>query len=95
MEQVFQFWDMYSPDLVMGFHTNPGESTWKNSKDSGTFDGIEEERSGAGDLEVRPYARTRRLTYLYLNSDFYADCAPIYDYDLSLSICCHSPGCDE
>lgn len=98
MEQVFTFWDMYIySNLVMGFHTNTGESTWANKRTSGTFDGIDEERSTPGDLEVRPYARTRRLTYLYLNSDFYAscDCAPFYNYALSLSICCHSPGCDH
>jgi hypothetical protein len=98
MEQQFESWDMYSlSNLVMGFHTNTGESTWENSVDEGTFNGIAEERSTAGDLEVRPYARTRRLTYLYLNSDFYAscECAPFYTYALSLSICCHSPGCEH
>ena len=96
MEQNFYFWDGYIP-LTMGFHTNNGESTWRNAITQGTFDGITEEITVPGSIENRPYARTRRLNYLYLNVDYYTTCNwnPIYNYALSLDICCHSPGCDH
>lgn len=85
--------------IEYGFHTNFGESSWKNNSTRGTFDNISWVTFDCLDLEARPYSRTRRLNYLYLNVDFYTihsiPGGSVTTNELSLSICCHSPGCAD
>ena len=95
MDRVF-YAHNYDP-LINGFYTINGESSWKNSKDQGTFNGIAESTSGPVNLTNRPYQRTRRLTYLYLKVYFYTTCTwnQLYNYTGDRFICCHSPGCTQ